>query len=84
MSPDKLSESEVTHFTVLLTGIYLNCDAMYWDHRSGVLPPEVWDRELSVLRFHIGTPGGKQVWQFSAENMLTKTVGRVRGIESQY
>ena len=72
MLPDELSESETVHFTALLTGVFVNCDAMYWDHRSGILPYEVWEREISVLKFYSGNPGGKRVWSFVAENMVSK------------
>ena len=44
-SYDDLSESEQTHFNFMLSVVYSHFDAMYWAHRAGTLPPEVWERE---------------------------------------
>ena len=59
-SYDDLSESEQTHFIFMLSVAYSHFDAMYWAHRAGTLPPEVWEREQSLLRFYLSTPGGRR------------------------
>ncbi len=71
-SYDELSESEQTHFTIMVSGIFTNCDAMYWDHKQGLLPPEVWDRAQRLVQFYLERPGGQRVWRVARRSIVSR------------
>jgi hypothetical protein len=71
-SYDDLSESEQTHFIFMISVAYSHFDAMYGAHRAGTLPPEVWEREQSLLRFYLSTPGGRRAWQVILKGLATR------------
>jgi hypothetical protein len=71
-SYDDLSESERTHFGFMISVAYSHFDAMYWAHRSGTLPPQIWEREQSLLRFYLSTPGGRRAWQDTLKRLATR------------
>ena len=63
LSYSELTPPEQTHFTILLLGIFSASEAMYWNHRNDLLPEEIWDREVKVLRNYLRTPGGQAMWR---------------------
>jgi len=71
-SYDDLSESERTHFGFMISVAYSHFDAMYWAQQSGTLPPEIWEREQSLLRFYLSTPGGRRVWQATLRGLASR------------
>jgi thymidylate synthase ThyX len=71
-SYDELSESEQTHFTIMVSGVFTNADATYWDHRHGLLPPEVWDRSQRLVQFYMETPGGQRVWRIARRSLVSR------------
>jgi hypothetical protein len=58
-----LTPAQQTHFTIILLGIFSASEAMYWNHRNHLLPEEIWDREVKVLRLYLGTSGGQAMWR---------------------
>jgi len=68
---EALSEAEQTHFTIMLAHVFANLDAMYWDRRNDVLPREIWERELRVLRYYLSTDGGRSVWRRQRHSVST-------------
>ena len=60
---DDLSEPGQAHFSMMLSGVYLNCDTMYWINLQGIVPSEIWEREQRLLQFDLSMPGGRRVWQ---------------------
>jgi hypothetical protein len=71
-SQDDLSEAEQTHFAFMLSVAFSHFDGMYWAHREGTLPPEIWEREQSLLRFYLSTPGGRWAWRGRLESLATR------------
>ena len=71
-SYDELSESEQTHFTIMVSGVFTNCDARYWDYQNGLLPQEVWNREQQLLRFYLESEGGHQVWRIARRSLVSR------------
>jgi hypothetical protein len=67
-----LSEPEQTHFMFMLSVAFSHFDGMYWAHREGTLPPEVWEREQSLLGFYLSTPGGRWAWRVRLKNLATR------------
>lgn len=71
-SYDELSESEQTHFMIMVSGVFTNCDAMFWDHQHGLLPPEVWDRAQRLVQFYLERPGGQRVWRVARRSLVSR------------
>jgi hypothetical protein len=71
-SYEDLSESEQTHFIFMLSVVFSHFDGMYWAHREGTLPPEIWEREQSLLRFYLSTTGGRWAWRVRLKSLATR------------
>ena len=56
-SLNQLDEGERTHFTSMISTLFITMDSTYWDHRMGFLPDEIWERELEMLRNWLVLPG---------------------------
>ncbi len=60
---DELTEEERIFVGLLIRRLYLHMDSYYWANKNGALPTELWDREKSVLRSWVNSPGGRVIWE---------------------
>ena len=58
-SYNELSDDESAFVRMLVRRLLLHMDSMHWSFAQGMLPEEIWDREVFVLRLWLNSESGR-------------------------
>ena len=60
-APDELSETEWNRFQAVTSSLIRTFEAVFLDHREGLLPSEVWQSQSHSMRRWMSTPGAQKI-----------------------